>query len=85
MALHMDRLSRTVNPLERVGVCRRETARGLRFEAYIYVTERRRSRRVYIGTFDTLDEASHAYNKAAIELHGDHARLNPVGVVGQAD
>lgn len=32
-----------------------------------------------LGAFTTLDEASHAYNRAAIELHGDFAVLNPIG------
>lgn len=32
-----------------------------------------------IGKFKTSDEAAHAYNKAAIELHGEFAILNPIG------
>lgn len=34
---------------------------------------------IRLGSFETLDEAAHAYNKAAIRLHGDFARLNPIG------
>ncbi len=33
-----------------------------------------------IGSFDTADEAAHAYNKAAIECHGEFARLNVPGL-----
>ncbi|WP_424460548.1 HNH endonuclease [Ottowia sp.] len=36
-------------------------------------------RPIYLGCFDDEHEAGHAYNKAAVELHGEFCRLNPVG------
>lgn len=41
-------------------------------------------KRKHIGYFKCEQEAAHAYNKAAIELHGEYARLNPVGMKGGA-
>lgn len=35
-------------------------------------------KRINLGTFDTAEEAAHAYNQKAIELLGDKARLNNV-------
>lgn len=37
-------------------------------------------RQTYIGKFDCEHAAGHAYNKAAIEIYGEFAVLNPVGV-----
>ena len=47
-----------------------------RFQAKITIS----GKGVHIGTFDTADEAGHAYNKKAIEYFGDFAVLNPVGI-----
>lgn len=41
-------------------------------------------KRKHLGYFQCEQEAAHAYNKAAIELHGEYARLNPVGSKGGA-
>ena len=43
------------------------------------VTIKARSKSFYIGLFDDEHEAGHEYNKAAIALHGDFARINPIG------
>ena len=34
---------------------------------------------IRLGEYETLDEAAHAYNRAAIHLHREFACLNPIG------
>lgn len=34
----------------------------------------------FLGTYKDEMEAAHAYNKAAVRLHGEFACLNPIGV-----
>lgn len=36
-------------------------------------------RTIHLGSFIDEHEAGHAYNRAAVQYHGEFARLNPVG------
>ncbi|WP_216640209.1 HNH endonuclease [Achromobacter ruhlandii] len=63
---------RTTNTSGFKGV-RRNTTAG-KWEALI----RYAGRRIYLGLFDDPRVAAHAYNRAAVELHGEFARLNPL-------
>ncbi|HDV6327492.1 TPA: HNH endonuclease [Burkholderia cenocepacia] len=47
-----------------------------RFAAQIRINDRC----ICIGTFDTAEEAAHAYNRTAVECHGEFARLNVPGM-----
>lgn len=47
---------------------------GIRWRAMITAGKRRH----YLGVFDSELDAAKAYNEAAVRLHGQFARLNPV-------
>lgn len=47
--------------------------KGNKYQAAI----RANGRQIYLGLFDTLEEAKAAYNAAALKYHGEFARLNP--------
>jgi hypothetical protein len=44
-----------------------------------YAKIRIQGRQTHLGVFETVDEAAHAYNKAAIQFHGEFACINPIG------
>lgn len=75
---HENCMNRRVSSLSTIGIkgVRRTSCNSSRFESSISF----RNRKFFLGTFGSADEAAHAYNKAAISLHGDFASLNPVGV-----
>ncbi|MCA7083411.1 HNH endonuclease [Cupriavidus sp. DB3] len=40
---------------------------------------RQKGKQIFLGYYEFPEEAAHAYNKAAVRLHGEFAVLNPVG------
>lgn len=67
------------------GLSRRNTTgakglmRGRGKDGAFYARIVKNGKTIHIGKFATKDEAAHAYNKAAIQLYGDFAVLNPIG------
>jgi len=57
------------------GVCKRSK----RWDAYIRVG----GIQIHLGCFDTPEQAAHAYDRKAIEVFGEFARLNFPGNTGQ--
>jgi len=51
------------------GVCKS----GRKFRAYI----NHKFKQIHLGSFESIEEAKEAYNKAALKLYGEFARLNP--------
>lgn len=77
--------SKSTNSLN-TGISKRNTTgakglmRGRGKDGAFYARIVKDGKTIHIGKFPTKDEAAHAYNKAAIQLYGDFAVLNPIGI-----
>ena len=58
------------------GVCKQVCKHGDKIYAYWTALITSDFKRHYLGTFKTEEEAALAYNKKAVELHGEFANLN---------
>lgn len=59
------------------GVCVVKRAHGIKYQADV----RKDGRKVYLGTFDTPEDAHAAYVKAAVQAHGEYFAADGVNVV----
>jgi hypothetical protein len=66
----------TANTVRRNSIGRRgvRIMKG-KYQANIKIGQKQKN----LGTYGTIDEAAHAYNKAAIQIYGEFAILNPIG------
>lgn len=71
-ATHADNMRNSRRRSDNTSGYKGVSASGWRWVARVYVD----SRRLHLGTFASPEEAARAYDAAALELHGEFARLN---------
>ena len=52
--------------------------RDKKWQAQIYLTTNSKQKTIYLGLFDSKEEAALEYNKGAVKYHGQYAQLNEV-------